>query len=111
MTTLLPDSFRTVVGELPTPGHLVSPETHPFDTVSPVREGYVEREGVKSGASRRRGLRRVTRGGGIGIRTSAQNLGLDERRTTKMSLRHPSPAGQSAEMACRSSTRASRPHR
>ena len=43
-----PESFHKVVGELPEPGKLVSPETHPFETLRPARDGYVEREGVKS---------------------------------------------------------------
>jgi pimeloyl-ACP methyl ester carboxylesterase/predicted glycosyltransferase len=44
----LPPSFRTVVGALPEAGRL--PEEHrlPYETVQPVREGYVERNGVKS---------------------------------------------------------------
>jgi pimeloyl-ACP methyl ester carboxylesterase/predicted glycosyltransferase len=43
----LPDSFRTVVGELPAGGQLTSLEAHPFETMSPAREGYVDRDGVK----------------------------------------------------------------
>ena len=42
-----PDSFRTVVGELPAPGRLPDAAHYPFDTVSPVREGFVERDGVR----------------------------------------------------------------
>ena len=46
--TTLPDSFHKVVGELPAPGKLDSPEGYPFETLRPVRDGYVERDGVKS---------------------------------------------------------------
>ena len=44
----VPESFRKVVGELPEAGRL--PEEHrlPYGTVQPVREGFVERDGVKS---------------------------------------------------------------
>jgi pimeloyl-ACP methyl ester carboxylesterase/predicted glycosyltransferase len=44
----LPESIHRVVGELPEPGKLHSPESHPFETLRPVRDGYVERNGVKS---------------------------------------------------------------
>jgi pimeloyl-ACP methyl ester carboxylesterase/predicted glycosyltransferase len=43
-----PGSFEKIVGELPEPGRLPSTEGYPFETVRPVRDGYVEREGVKS---------------------------------------------------------------
>jgi len=43
-----PGSFEKVVGELPEPGRLPATEGYPFETVRPVRDGYVEREGVKS---------------------------------------------------------------
>jgi hypothetical protein len=44
----LPPSFGKVVGPLPQAGRI--PEEHrlPYETVQPVREGYVERNGVKS---------------------------------------------------------------
>jgi hypothetical protein len=42
------DRFRTVVGTLPEPGRLPDEERYPFETVQPVRAGYVERGGVKS---------------------------------------------------------------
>jgi pimeloyl-ACP methyl ester carboxylesterase/predicted glycosyltransferase len=44
----LPESFRQVVGALPEPEALDAAETHPFHTLAPAREGYVERGGVKS---------------------------------------------------------------
>ena len=43
----LPDSFAKVVGELPEGGKLPPDATCPFETVRPVREGFVERDGVK----------------------------------------------------------------
>ena len=43
-----PGSFEKIVGELPEPGRLPSTEGYPFETVRPAREGYVERDGVKS---------------------------------------------------------------
>ena len=43
-----PGSFEKIVGELPEPGRLPSTEGYPFETVRPAREGFVEREGVKS---------------------------------------------------------------
>ena len=42
----LPESFAKVVGELPEGGRL-PPGPHPFETVDAVREGFVERDGVK----------------------------------------------------------------
>jgi pimeloyl-ACP methyl ester carboxylesterase/predicted glycosyltransferase len=44
----LPETFSKVVGDLPEAGRLAGDGQHPFETVRPVREGYVEREGVKS---------------------------------------------------------------
>ena len=44
----LPESFRQVVGALPEPEKLDAAEPHPFHTLAPAREGYVERGGVKS---------------------------------------------------------------
>ena len=44
----LPETFHKVVGELPEPGKLDPLQPHPFETLRPVREGYVERNGVKS---------------------------------------------------------------
>ena len=44
----IPESYRQVVGELPAPGRLAESDSHPFETVRPAREGYVDREGVKS---------------------------------------------------------------
>jgi pimeloyl-ACP methyl ester carboxylesterase/predicted glycosyltransferase len=43
-----PGSFEKIVGELPQPGRLPSVEGYPFETVRPVRDGHVERDGVKS---------------------------------------------------------------
>jgi pimeloyl-ACP methyl ester carboxylesterase/predicted glycosyltransferase len=48
MQSLLPESFRKVVGALPEAGRLAGPEGYPFETVRPVRDGTVERDGVKS---------------------------------------------------------------
>ena len=45
---MIPETFRKVVGELPEAGRLASPEAYPFETLRPVRDGYVERNGVKS---------------------------------------------------------------
>ena len=44
--TSLPDNFTKVVGELPEAGRLPA-GPHPFETVEAVREGFVERDGVK----------------------------------------------------------------
>jgi len=46
--TPLPESFGKVVGELPEGGRLPESDALPFGTLRPVREGYVERNGVKS---------------------------------------------------------------
>ncbi|MFL6648100.1 MAG: alpha/beta fold hydrolase [Sulfurifustaceae bacterium] len=44
----LPESFRRIVGELQPAGEVPEPyRTSPFETVQPVRSGYVERAGVK----------------------------------------------------------------
>ena len=43
-----PGSFDKVVGPLPEAGSLPSLEGYPFETVRPARDGYVERNGVKS---------------------------------------------------------------
>jgi pimeloyl-ACP methyl ester carboxylesterase/predicted glycosyltransferase len=43
-----PGSFEKIVGELPQPGRPPATEGYPFETVRPVRDGYVERDGVKS---------------------------------------------------------------
>jgi pimeloyl-ACP methyl ester carboxylesterase/predicted glycosyltransferase len=43
-----PERFRTVVGELPVGGRLPQGEAYPYETVSPVREGFVERDGVRA---------------------------------------------------------------
>ncbi|HET7730080.1 MAG TPA: alpha/beta fold hydrolase [Usitatibacter sp.] len=45
--TRIPERFTRIVGELPEPGVLPDDGPYPFETVTPVREGYVEREGVK----------------------------------------------------------------
>ncbi len=39
---------RKVLGEVPDAGRLPEDSLYPFETVRPVREGYVERDGVKS---------------------------------------------------------------
>jgi pimeloyl-ACP methyl ester carboxylesterase/predicted glycosyltransferase len=44
----IPERLRTVAGELPEPGRVPQAERLPFETVQPVREGFVERGGVKS---------------------------------------------------------------
>lgn len=48
MKNPLPESFRQVVGALPAPGRLPEPGASPYETVRPVREGFVDREGVRS---------------------------------------------------------------
>ncbi len=44
----LPESFQRVVGELPEPGRVPEAQRNPYETLQPVREGFVERGGVKS---------------------------------------------------------------
>lgn len=39
--------FRNIVGELPEGGRIPEQERYPYETVEPVRGGYVERDGVK----------------------------------------------------------------
>ncbi|HSJ98136.1 MAG TPA: alpha/beta fold hydrolase, partial [Myxococcota bacterium] len=46
--TPVPESFRSVVGELPEGGRLAASDRHPFETLVPAREGYVTRGGVRS---------------------------------------------------------------
>ena len=46
--TRLPEQFEKVVGDLPEPGRLPGDASYPFETAQPAREGYVERDGVKS---------------------------------------------------------------
>ena len=48
MSASRPESFRRIVGELPAAGELPDGDASPFDTVRPIRDGYVERDGVKS---------------------------------------------------------------
>ena len=43
MSTRLPESFRKVVGPLPEHGTLDAGDAHPFETMQPTSEGYVER--------------------------------------------------------------------
>jgi pimeloyl-ACP methyl ester carboxylesterase/predicted glycosyltransferase len=43
----LRDDFAKVVGELPEAGRVPEGDAHPFETVAPVAEGFVERDGVK----------------------------------------------------------------
>ena len=43
-----PDSFRKIVGELPEEGRLPEGDAFPFGTLRPARDGYVERDGVRS---------------------------------------------------------------
>jgi hypothetical protein len=45
-TQPIPERLALAVGLLPAPGTL--PEPHPFETLSPLREGFVERDGVRS---------------------------------------------------------------
>jgi pimeloyl-ACP methyl ester carboxylesterase/predicted glycosyltransferase len=42
------ENLRRVIGDLPAPDHLPKLESYPFETVQPVRDGFVERGGVKS---------------------------------------------------------------
>jgi pimeloyl-ACP methyl ester carboxylesterase/predicted glycosyltransferase len=44
----LPESFGKVVGELPEGGRLPAGQEFPFGTLRPVRDGFIERKGVKS---------------------------------------------------------------
>jgi pimeloyl-ACP methyl ester carboxylesterase/predicted glycosyltransferase len=44
----LTEKFKLVVGELPEPGRLAQCDALPFGTLRPVRDGYVEQNGVKS---------------------------------------------------------------
>jgi pimeloyl-ACP methyl ester carboxylesterase/predicted glycosyltransferase len=43
-----PDSFRKIVGALPEGGRLPESDAFPFGTLRPARDGYVERDGVRS---------------------------------------------------------------
>jgi pimeloyl-ACP methyl ester carboxylesterase/predicted glycosyltransferase len=43
-----PDSFRKIVGDLPEGGRLPESNALPFGTLRPDRDGYVERDGVRS---------------------------------------------------------------
>jgi pimeloyl-ACP methyl ester carboxylesterase/predicted glycosyltransferase len=43
-----PESFHRIVGDLSEAGRLAAPEDYPFETVRPMRDGYVTRDGVKS---------------------------------------------------------------
>ena len=45
-TQTVPERLALTAGPLPAPGTL--PEPHPFETVTPLREGFVERDGVRS---------------------------------------------------------------
>jgi len=44
----VPQIFHKVVGELPEAGRLPSGQDFPFGTLRPVRDGFIERKGVKS---------------------------------------------------------------
>src|SRR6185369_5207032 len=48
MMDRFPGIFHTVVGELPEAGRLPSGQEFPFGTLRPVRDGFIERKGVKS---------------------------------------------------------------
>jgi len=48
MSDDLPEAIRMLAGDLPPPGRLPEGTAHPFETIRPVREGFVERSGVKS---------------------------------------------------------------
>ena len=43
----IPERFGKVIGALPEPGRLPPGDTRPFETTRPVREGFVERDGVR----------------------------------------------------------------
>ncbi len=47
MKATVPEILRRAVGDLPEPGRLPEPGSPPFETVRPVRDGHVDREGVK----------------------------------------------------------------
>ena len=42
----IPERILRTAGPLPAPGTL--PEPYPFETITPLREGFVERQGVRS---------------------------------------------------------------
>ena len=42
MTTPLSGTLRLLVGDLPEPGRLPDPQAHPFETVRPTRDGFVD---------------------------------------------------------------------
>ena len=43
----VPARLRTIAGALPAPGRLDDGSTHPFETIEPAHEGFVDREGVR----------------------------------------------------------------
>jgi len=47
MSAAFPETFRTIVGDLPEAGRLPDSASAPFETVQPAREGFVERDGVR----------------------------------------------------------------
>ncbi len=44
----LPERVQRILGTLPEPGQAPTEGTSPYETVSPVKDGYVEREGVRT---------------------------------------------------------------
>jgi len=44
----LPQRIKQIVGPLPPPGQLPGDGSYPYETVVPIRDGFVEREGVRS---------------------------------------------------------------
>src|SRR6266567_117776 len=44
----LPQRIKQIVGPLPPPGQLPGDGSYPYETVVPIRDGLVEREGVRS---------------------------------------------------------------
>lgn len=47
MSHRFPSSFQRIVGPLPAGSELPNDESYPFTTIRPVRDGYVERDGVR----------------------------------------------------------------
>lgn len=49
MSAKWPERFERIAGDLPESGMLTPADEVPYDTVKPARQGYVDRDGVRSG--------------------------------------------------------------